>query len=289
MAAQTRPPPLPLFTRLFLSLLYLSLFPTLSLALASSVDAEDVTPYSFKPFVLREESAAAGASGSGDFTCGPDKPCSNSACCGDSGWCGYGSTYCGDGCQSNCDATAECGKNAATPGQGCPLNVCCSEYGFCGTTSEFCGASCQSNCDQPKPSISPSNVKKRVVGYWEAWNFQHACGTMTVGEIPVNYLTHLIVAFGYIDSTFRVTNMDGLTSDVYKHIGDVKARNPGLKIMIALGGWTFNDPGTWQSVFPTMVSSQANRATFITNLLGFLSEYGYDGVGESQLSIHTQL
>ena len=127
------------------------------------------------------------------------------------GWCGFGDKYCGKGCQSHCDAKADCGVNAATPGQTCPLNVCCSEFGFCGTTSEFCGKSCQSNCAQPKPKPSPTNVRKRVVGYWEAWNDQHACGKMSVGEIPVNYLTHLIVSFGYIDSNFRIANMDGLS------------------------------------------------------------------------------
>lgn len=213
-----------------------------------------------------------------DHSCGPNRPCKNGACCGESGWCGYSPKYCGAGCQSNCDAKAECGNYAKVPGKTCPLNVCCSEFGFCGTTTEFCQAGCQSNCPQPKPNFAPSNVQKRVVGYWEAWNSQHPCGTMSVGEIPVNYLTHLNVAFGYIDSSFRITNMDGLSTDIYRDIGEIKARNPAIKISIALGGWTFSDPGPWQSVFPTMVSSQANRATFINNLLGFLVEFGYDGV-----------
>ncbi|KAJ6001245.1 hypothetical protein N7522_006472 [Penicillium canescens] len=213
-----------------------------------------------------------------DYTCSADSPCINGACCGVDGWCGYGDTYCGDGCQSNCNATAECGKNAAIPGTGCPLNVCCSEFGFCGTTTEFCEGDCQSHCTQPKPATSGSNSQQRIVGYWEAWNSQHACGTMGVGQIPVDLLTHLNIAFGYISQDYRVTSMDGLSSDVYKVVGNLKARNPALKIMIAIGGWTFSDPGQYQSVFPTMVSNEANRATFIQNLLGFLIEYGYDGV-----------
>ncbi|SCO15302.1 related to chitinase [Fusarium fujikuroi] len=272
MAASKKPPALLVY--LFLFSLNLLFSPSLCL----STDVEHIESVFSRYLVPRELSAAAGASGTGDFSCGPTKPCSNKACCGKDGWCGFGDKYCGKGCQSHCDAKADCGVNAATPGQTCPLNVCCSEFGFCGTTSEFCGKSCQSNWAQPKPKPSPTNVRKRVVGYWEAWNDQHACGKMSVGEIPVNYLTHLIVSFGYIDSNFRIANMDGLSSDVYRNVGEIKAQNPGLKIMIALGGWTFNDPGPWQSVFPTMVSSQANRATFIKNLLGFLSEYGYDGV-----------
>lgn len=51
-----------------------------------------------------------------------------------SGNCGYGATYCGKGCTSNCDAVAECGKDSKDGKTTCPLNTCCSQYGFCGTT-----------------------------------------------------------------------------------------------------------------------------------------------------------
>ncbi|KAJ5907347.1 hypothetical protein N7495_000029, partial [Penicillium taxi] len=59
------------------------------------------------------------------YFCDKDTSCSNGACCGvtdDQGICGYGSEFCGDTCVSNCNATAACGKDAATPGTTCPLN-----------------------------------------------------------------------------------------------------------------------------------------------------------------------
>ena len=104
---------------------------------------------------------------------------------------------------------------------------------------------------------------------------------MGPGEIPVHLLTHLFVSFGYINDAWEVTNMDGIDPDIFKNIGNVKVRNPDLKVVIALGGWAFSDPGPWRNIFPDMTSTKENRATFITNLLGFLSEYGYDGVGRS--------
>ena len=79
---------------------------------------------------LRDISSNATLVRRDDYSCGPKNPCSNGACCGGSGYCGYGSTYCGAGCISNCDATAECGKDAKVPGTECPLNTCCSQYGF---------------------------------------------------------------------------------------------------------------------------------------------------------------
>lgn len=67
-----------------------------------------------------------------DYSCSASKPCSNGACCGAGGYCGYGDTYCGEGCVSNCNATAECGKYAVPVNKTCPLNTCCSEFGFVG-------------------------------------------------------------------------------------------------------------------------------------------------------------
>ncbi|KAJ5413934.1 hypothetical protein N7509_000561 [Penicillium cosmopolitanum] len=153
---------------LLLSLSFLLLLITSTHANSLSVDALD-----------------ASSSANDPYTCSKDKPCINGACCGSSGHCGFEPAYCGKGCMHNCNATATCGKYAKNPGQGCPLNVCCSEFGFCGTSSEFCDKRCQSNCEQPKPSVEKSDVQKRVIGYWEAWNMDHSCGTMEPGEIPV--------------------------------------------------------------------------------------------------------
>ena len=87
---------------------------------AESSDLGDIIDYPTNASLVRRD----------DYSCGPDKPCKNGACCGKSGYCGYGPTYCGDGCASNCGAVAECGQYAKEPGKKCPLNTCCSEFGF---------------------------------------------------------------------------------------------------------------------------------------------------------------
>ncbi|KAI7787158.1 hypothetical protein LA080_000494 [Diaporthe eres] len=118
-------------------------------------------------------------------------------CYGKTGVCGYGPKYCGtngqspnDVCWSNCDAHAECGRFAEDPGTECPLNVCYSQYGFYGTIEEFCEVtddeetSCQSNCAQPPSGSSGGDVQKRVVGYYEAWNYKKKCIGMGIQDIP---------------------------------------------------------------------------------------------------------
>lgn len=73
--------------------------------------------------------------------------------------------------------------------------------------------------------------------------------------------------------------MDDLPESLFSDLTAVKKKNPALKAVVALGGWTFNDPGTaTQPVFSNICSSSENRAAFITNLLSFMREYAFDGV-----------
>jgi chitinase len=39
----------------------------------------------------------------------------------DTGTCGFGDTFCGSDCVSQCDAKLECGADADPPGKTCPF------------------------------------------------------------------------------------------------------------------------------------------------------------------------
>ena len=72
--------------------------------------------------------------------------------------------------------------------------------------------------------------------------------------------------------------MDDLSPDLFRDLTDVKSRNTGLKAIVALGGWTYNDNDTaTQPVFSDMVSSSGNRQIAISNLISFMKEYAFDG------------
>ncbi|KAF4906599.1 Chitotriosidase-1 [Colletotrichum fructicola] len=228
-----------------------------------------------------------------DYTCGPDRPCANKACCPkETGQCNYGEEACGTSgispnevCWSNCDAKSECGVNAKVPGQKCPLNVCCGKWGFCGMTDDYCDAEdhgatggCQSNCDQPGPK-NKADSQDRIIGYYEAWRADSACQGMGLKDIPVSSLTHLYFSFASITpDTYGIAPMDGIPGSLFSEFTNLKKKNPALKTVIAIGGWTFNDPGPTQKVFSDMVSSARTRETFIDNLFSFLREYAFDGV-----------
>ncbi|KAK4128908.1 glycoside hydrolase family 18 protein [Parathielavia appendiculata] len=149
---------------------------------------------------------------------------------------------------------------------------------FCEVEDHGATGGCQSNCDQPGPKGKDSEQLDRVIGYYEAWRYNSECQGMPLNDIPINSLTHLYFSFAFITPEFNIIGMDGLPSELFSNFTDLKKGNPSLKVIIAIGGWTHNDPGPLQKVFSNMVSTKQNRSTFIENLMAFLRQYAFDGV-----------
>ncbi|KAJ5658730.1 CAZyme family GH18, partial [Penicillium longicatenatum] len=198
--------------------------------------------------------------------------------------CGYDPVNsCGDTCVSNCNATAECGKWAATKGAECPLNVCCSQFGFCGTTSDFCDDKCQNNCfNANEPSCSSNDVLKRVIGYYESWSSSRTCDSWRPGDLPASSLTHVNYAFALFQpwgGDWEVYLPDDQTNDLtalVQEFVDLKLDNPSLKCYLSVGGWSFND-GDSAKYWSTMSSTAAGRKSFAKSLYNTLLKYGFDG------------
>ncbi|KAL2757510.1 glycoside hydrolase family 18 protein [Sodiomyces alcalophilus JCM 7366] len=216
--------------------------------------------------------------------CSKDNPCVKPrACCnGVSGFCGFEPSHCGSECVADCDAKADCGQYADPPGTECPLRTCCSKHGFCGVAEDFCEDGCQSNCDEPPPKGQyDSDVRDQVVGYFAAWTLlKRGCSKRTIDHIRTDSLTHINVAFGFIrPDTYEIYPIRGASISSFQEITNLKQEAPGLKVWIALGGWTHNDNDTdTQPVFGDLSSSSTKRARFIDKLVRFMLEWGFDGV-----------
>jgi chitinase len=226
-------------------------------------------------------------------TCNADTPCENGACCGSDNLCGYTKKECGTGCQSNCNAKAECGPYGRPGSQKCPLNVCCSKFGFCGSTDEFCTWTNPDDPDYPKcdtqwggcgavnrPNCGGgSSVSKRTIGYYETWSNSRKNSPVSPEDLNLDGFTHINFAFAFFDaSSFEITSMDSNAATLYQRFTKLKEKKDGLQTWISVGGWSFTDPGSTQKAFSNMVSSSGNRAKFISNLKQFMDTYGFDGV-----------
>lgn len=98
---------------------------------------------------------------------------------------------------------------------------------------------------------------------------------MTVEQIPVDGLTHINFAFAYIDpESLAVIPMDDSEggTELFSRVTALKSRNPKLEVWVSIGGWTFNDEGRYQSIFPGVAGS-TELSTLLADQLVAFCEY----------------
>lgn len=90
--------------------------------------------------------------------------------------------------------------------------------------------------------------------------------------------THIIYAFGWLKKG-RLSSFEGNdetkdgTPGFYARIVGLKKTNPKLKVLLAIGGWSF---GTQK--FKEMSATRYARQTFIYSAIPFLRSRGFDGL-----------
>lgn len=104
-----------------------------------------------------------------------------------------------------------------------------------------------------------------VMAYYMARN------NYSPGEIPVGKLTHIIFSFTeVIDNKMAFRNES--SAEKLRDLVKQKQRNPGLKVMIACGGWGGSGG------FSDMALSAESRGIFIQSVMDFIEEYDLDGL-----------
>lgn len=104
---------------------------------------------------------------------------------------------------------------------------------------------------------------------------------MNTATFDASPYTHVVYSFASVDSSYRLEAWGGAFEEetaLYKEFNTAKQRSPGVKTMIAVGGWTHNDPGPMQKRFSQMASAKSNRKTFAKSVVQFLRTYGFDGL-----------
>jgi chitinase len=87
--------------------------------------------------------------------------------------------------------------------------------------------------------------------------------------------THLAFSFAGISSAGLIEPYFGSTEYIpkYASFNSLKSSNPGLKTLIAVGGWSFD-----QTRFSYASSTASRRANFAQSVVTFLTNYNFDGI-----------
>ncbi|KAK8075259.1 glycoside hydrolase superfamily, partial [Apiospora hydei] len=223
--------------------------------------------------------------GNGGLLC-KNAPCVDDSCCGPAGVCGYGPDFCGDGCTSNCDAVAMCGNYSEGGDTKCGMNLCCSWGGWCGTSDVHCigpnkFTPCQEDfgsCEIIRPTLCGEDSMTtlgRTVGYYLASNTRdRLCNRIEPKHINAQDYTHLFFSFASIDpDTFQIRPWDEADVPLMEAFTALETET-----WIAVGGYSFSDPGPTQTTWSDMCSTAENRAAFIRSTAEFMDRYGFTGV-----------
>lgn len=124
-----------------------------------------------------------------------------------------------------------------------------------------------------------------VVGYYPEWAVYGR--NYHVNDIPADKLTHIIYAFAKIsdsgevelfdsyaatDKAYPGDNWDETLRGSFKQLKLLKKKNPNLKTLIAIGGWTLSDP------FTDVALTGQSREKFAISAVNFMVKYEFDGI-----------
>lgn len=131
----------------------------------------------------------------------------------------------------------------------------------------------------PAGGIPGAKDGRLLVCYYTNWSqYRPKDGKYVPEDIDPHLCTHVIVAFGWMKKN-RLAPFDASDESkdgkkgLYERVTSLKLVNPNLKVLIAVGGWSF---GTER--FKTMAANRYNRQLFIFSALEFLRERNFDGL-----------
>ncbi|XP_044591649.1 probable chitinase 10 [Cotesia glomerata] len=136
----------------------------------------------------------------------------------------------------------------------------------------------QPTSDSTATSSTKSNDYK-IVCYYTNWSqYRTKIGKFMPEDIQPELCTHIIYAFGWLKKN-KLTSFESNdeTKDgkigLYEKMMTLKKANPSLKILLAIGGWSF---GTQK--FKDMSSTRYARQTFIYSAIPYLRDRNFDGL-----------
>ncbi|KAF7369007.1 hypothetical protein MVEN_00227400 [Mycena venus] len=131
---------------------------------------------------------------------------------------------------------------------------------------------------------------KVSIGYFTNWGIYAANFQPT--DIVVSTLTHILYSFADVDMNTGAISLTDSYADTQKHFPTdswsetgnnlygclkqlylLKLANRKLKVLLSIGGWTYSQSGHFN-----FVTNAAARATFVSNAVKMIEDYGFDGI-----------
>lgn len=111
------------------------------------------------------------------------------------------------------------------------------------------------------------HTKRVIIGYVGGYK-----GLIDTNMVDANKLTHINYAFVNVQHNRAVLTNLKTDSTNFKNLNKLKFKNPDLKILISIGGWT------WSTNFSDAALSDTSRKAFAVSAVEIIRTYHLDGV-----------
>jgi len=237
--------------------------------------------------------AAVTATSSPTAAASTDAPVSTGGCKAAGAWAGQASmdAWCVANCPTNCPAThCECSTTSTTPTPTEEVTTAPPTTTTAPPTTATAPPTTASTATTTSSPTTPagSHGNTRVCYYTNWAQYRSGAGKFVPEDIDASLCSHINFGFGKLGATFELepvewNDLDTEWSDgMYTRVNAAKASNPGLKTLLSLGGWNFNDcNGAGSSTckyFHEMCLTKASRTTFINSAIAYLRANNFDGL-----------
>jgi hypothetical protein len=132
-------------------------------------------------------------------------------------------------------------------------------WGYCGLTDDFCetvqgapGLGCQSHCEKISTfddvGKTGGSYGRNIIGYYSNWSAGRKCNGVPDNVLPAvrpsdldaNSYSHIVYSFASVDLNGKLLETDQNDKTMIAELQALKKKNPNLKTMWAVGGWSFN-------------------------------------------------
>jgi chitinase len=124
-------------------------------------------------------------------------------------------------------------------------------------------------CTSKNQNPEDETKSYHIVGYVAGWK------EINPKNFPAEKLTHINYAFANVDENGVVTHMEGRKekdSINFVKLQELKIKNPDLKILVSIGGWTHSKG------FSDAVLTEEGRKKLTASGIDFLMKYKLDGL-----------
>lgn len=139
--------------------------------------------------------------------------------------------------------------------------------------------------DKKLPSYCKDRqTMSRNVGYFQSWSIyrQDDCNPFNSQSIDASSYTHVVFSFASISAEGTLEAWDfetDIKGGEYQQFINIQETYPRTKLMIAVGGWTHNDPDNERLYRFSEISATArNRTKFAQSSVAFMRQYGFNGL-----------